>query len=377
MSSVIEDQKLQARRYSKVRARAAAQVPDQIDVHTLLPGQTQELKINQLDQSLSLAADISHQIHMLEKRKKQAKASKNSQAVIKISQLHADLTSLEHALDAQISHLKAQQQVIPSELIPWLVKIDTDCTQYLHQVKQANKWLYRGSEGDDAFVSKSWLTRQPTNSNPEAQHLFDQMLAQLGFVALRGNSIFATSNFAETKQYGSKTFVIFPVDGASHFTYTNTEDLILDDITDVGFTEETSNQLKQELLPYLLLTQKQLGDKASPVLNALITQTNNTWQSWMGVQNYLDMFLKTGIPHEIPEKFLDPDLVKHATTVHAFVEKWEPKHTNLAHALLTFKEVYVSGAYYALDAQKFGPYITQYFHVPIDMKNPKPHADYF
>jgi hypothetical protein len=164
--------------------------------------------------------------------------------------------------------------------------------------------------------------------------------------------------------------VIFPVDGQSHFSYTNQSDLVLDNVSDVGLDSAASNQLKQELLPYLIKVKAQLGKKIPVSLKELINVTEASWSSWASVQVRLDRFVKTTkITHDIPAKFLDSDLVSKLITPDAFAKRWQPMQTDLAQGLKKEREVYVSGVYYALESEAYGDYIAAAFKVPVQSES--------
>lgn len=358
-----------ASRYGDVAQLPPVTSPSDVQFDQLQPGQKQELTIK-LAQGTQLFGDIKNEIEKLEFSKKQAANAKNIMLVDEITGLQDQLIKLQKKLQSRINALKKQLKVVPPDVAMWLNRIQTDCTQYLTQVKKAKKWLYRGTSGPNAFVAKSWLTREPKDSNKEAQVLFDQMLAQLGFVALRGNSIFTTSDFWHTKEFGDKTYVIFPVDNASNYTFTNQGDIVLDNVADVGFDTEASDKLKKELLPYLNKIKTQYGNKVPNSLRDLIYNAEAKWSTWGHVQSVLEKFVKTTKKsHDIPEKFLDSDLNNKLFTPQSFVKKWEPMQTDLSQGIKKEREVYVSGVYYALEAETYGDYIAAAFKVPVQSES--------
>lgn len=359
----------EAKKKKTVTQYAPVAAPSDVDTTQLAPGAKHELQIK-LTQGTQLIGDVKKEISKLETSKKQAASAKNILMVDQITGLQDQLIKLEKKIQSRITALKKQLKMVPPDVALWLEKIQTDCVEYLTQVKKAKKWLYRGTSGPNAFVAKSWLSRQPKDSNKEAQVLFDQMLAQMGFVALRGNSIFTTSDFWHTKEFGENTYVIFPVDGQSHYTYTNQDDLVLDNVSDVGMDAESSKELKQELLPYLIKIKEKLGKKIPMSLTELLHQTNAYWTSWADVKPQLDKFINaTKSTHDIPEKFLDPDLTSKLISTDAFAKRWQPKQTDLAQGLKKQREVYVSGVYYALEAETYGDYISATFKVPVQSES--------
>ncbi len=352
-------------RYGDVAPLPPVGMPTQLDTTQLQPGQKQEIEIK-LAKGTQLFGDVKKEIANLETSKKQAANAKNILLVDQITGLQDQLIKLEKKIASRITVLKKQLKVVPPDVAMWLDRIQTDCSQYLAEVKKAKRWLYRGTSGSDAFVAKSWLSREPKDSDREAQVLFDQMLAQLGFVALRGNSIFSTSDFWHTKEFGDKTYVIFPVDDQSHYTYTNQNDLVLDSVADVGIDSDLNRQLKQELLPHLLKIQDKFGKKVPSTLKELIRLTQAYYSSWHYVKDQLDRFLKASKKtHDIPAKFLDPDLENKLITPAIFAKRWAPQQTDLAQALKKEREVYVSGVYYALEAEAYGGFLEARFKVPV------------
>jgi hypothetical protein len=355
----------QTDRYGDVAPLPVITSPLDVQIAHLQPGQKQELEIK-LQQGMQLSVDVKKEISQLETSKKQAANAKNILMVDQITGLQDQLIKLEKKIASRITALKKQLKKVPPDVAVWLDRIQKDCVQYLQEVRKAKKWLYRGTSGPNAFVAKSWLTRQPKDSNREAQILFDQMLAQLGFVALRGNSIFTTSDFWHTKEFGDKTYVIFPVDGASHYTYTNQADLVLDSVSDVGLDYNASQQLKKELVPYVQAELDKLGNKKPSVaLKDLMYYAASTWASWEGTAIRLKAYVKKVPTHGIPAKFTDPATTLNMITTDGFVKKWEPKQTELAQGLKKEREVYVSGVYYALDAEVYGDFIAAKFGVPV------------
>lgn len=96
--------------------------------------------------------------------------------------------------------------------------IRRDCSDYLQISRSSHSMLYRGIDiGIPAFRSQSLAKRQPVDTSKFTQAEIDRDLANSGFKALRGNSIFVTSDYNVANAYGN-TYIIFPVNGFE-FTY--------------------------------------------------------------------------------------------------------------------------------------------------------------
>ena len=72
------------------------------------------------------------------------------------------------------------------------------CSKYLPSLLRSENFLYRGMGPNEhknrlAFRANSRDARLPADSEVSAQKLFDKALTEMGFTALRSNSIFTTN----------------------------------------------------------------------------------------------------------------------------------------------------------------------------------------
>lgn len=103
----------------------------------------------------------------------------------------------------------------PQEFFTRVVK---ECSFAVNAMKKTRELLFRGR---NSLLSPNQLyypnpNRQPIDNKPSMQRVVDSVLSAAGFTALRGNSIFCTSNKIQASSYGL-VHVIFPLDG---FTFT-------------------------------------------------------------------------------------------------------------------------------------------------------------
>ena len=122
-----------------------------------------------------------------------------------------------------------------SHLDPMLPYGEDDLTDYIEQhcsdiiklMKVSGIFLYRGikNQSTTVFVGQSRQDRLPKDTRQDISAYFDKALASHGFKALRGNSIFVTSNLQQAAGYG-ETYAIFPMNGFD-YTYTSMTDLII------------------------------------------------------------------------------------------------------------------------------------------------------
>lgn len=127
-------------------------------------------------------------------------------------------------------------------------KFVSDCSESIKAMQTANKLLYRGVRNKanmpEIFVGSSRKDRKPLDSGQKMQGVFDQVLADKGFIALRSNSIFCTSMYEFAVGYGP-VYAIFPVNGFK-FTWSSE----VDDLTEfmynrnIEFTHEMTSYMQ-------------------------------------------------------------------------------------------------------------------------------------
>jgi len=112
--------------------------------------------------------------------------------------------------------------------------IEKNCTEILELYGAYRKALYRGINREvpgtlhlkdgDVFFGKSPEDRRPTDIPLNIQTAIDKHLKDVGFTALRSNSIFCHPNFILAQGYG-EPYIIFPIDGFTYSWCTSAEDL--------------------------------------------------------------------------------------------------------------------------------------------------------
>jgi len=277
--------------------------------------------------------------------------------------LIGNLAALEQTIEQEIKNLEQQAQdaLMTPQIRKLLDTIRQRCAGYIQEYQKAGKYLYRGSKGPAEFIAKSWDTRKSKDSSSKAQELFDKMLAQQGFVALRGNSIFTTSRLSHASGFGARAYFIFPVDGLSHYSYTNRGDLVLDSVTDVGLDQTKMDQVVKQFKAALIAYKKTL--KGYDKSNVTWIQDRLKWDPsyalhWLAVRKDDQDRDK----YKIPDELWNLD-ISQFVSMDEFNKKYEPKHTNLAEALEKGREVYISGVYYALSYQKYKDVVQSVFGI--------------
>lgn len=261
----------------------------------------------------------------------------------------------------------------------WLDAIARDCKQYLSAVKTAGKWLLRGQNPGKIAYKATTSFRSPKTSDPILSNLFDQALMQLGFMALRKTSIFATSDFFHAKAYGA-VYIVFPIDGESQFTYTNQQDLELNYASQIPLKDSSYRQeMAAALIAWIRQWVKKYPD-AQKQLNSMNPPFSSLKPDW-SLEEIMEKVEEFCYYMEIPmpripshlsnwdagdddEDDLEPeDLEASDIDIDAFVQMYHPRRDHLETALERGVEVYITGKYYALKLNVWGDAVAQRFGV--------------
>jgi hypothetical protein len=240
------------------------------------------------------------------------------------------------------------------QLENFLRLVGSNCKSYLEQVKQAGTFLYRGSNSwpSMAGVSASRPGRIPSDSETQAQELFDWFLVKMGFSALRSNSIFTISDKSWASQFGTP-YIIFPIHGKSSFTYCEEQDasLSMGDVADMDLPMWNR---------YKLAVQRSLDKtKYTPTIYHIktILKTDMPWLLMQELKSNKQQLIAAGFNKTIFEKQW-----QEFYSLRSFEERWNPHDENLAGALKNKWEVYVTGEYYALH-YRFETKVKQYLAI--------------
>ncbi len=219
----------------------------------------------------------------------------------------------------------------------WERSIKTNCSEIIEIYRDAGRLLYRGTKNNPPiYRGRSLDDRQPTDSSKKLSDLFNQMLAANGMTALRSNSIFVSSGIALARKFGV-VYVVFPLNGFE-FTYTNQIDIILDNMDDF-----IDGQVDLELNQKFAKAWESQGKDAWSV-NWI--KTDNIQPNPLNQLPAAIKRLKAMLPDDREvqaltiEKLINPE---------TFARRYQPRNTDLGHAIKNVLEVYIRGQYYAIE----------------------------
>ena len=102
-------------------------------------------------------------------------------------------------------------------------KIKKECSNFLSVYKSTGEVLYRSqlSYAGAVYKGRSHDQRRTRDSSLYATKVFDALLEQMGIAARRSNSIFTSSDYDQTTEYGGNSYVILPTNSAD-FSWSRT-----------------------------------------------------------------------------------------------------------------------------------------------------------
>jgi len=312
--------------------------------------------------------NISFKVNRLEKiLKKLNQYKKNAETLRKMELPNStaeDLSTLLSKVDAEISkvqkvHDEISQQVeskdAPIKVTNFFNGLLKNCKQVLATYKMLNqdidstqindlRFMFRGIKGQnsDAIYGKPFLNRKPKDSPKIADMLFNLGMKEAGFEARRDNSSFVSGSDSHAGGYGN-LYIMFPIDGFKYTWSKKHDDLVLPE----SFVK--SNMVNKTVVNKI---KKELEKLDSEVLYKLKWDYDmylpGTWSTGLALANMDEMkeAINDGV---LPEEFsrlieeaLNTENIKKA------IASYQLTDTDLASAIMSDHEIYVSGPYYAI-----------------------------
>lgn len=108
-------------------------------------------------------------------------------------------------------------------------KIKTECSNFLSAYKATGEVLYRGQQSylGPIYKGRSHEQRITKDSSAYSTKVFDTIMEQMGIAARRSNSIFTSSDYDQTTEYGGSSYVILPTNSADFSWSRTNKDTVL------------------------------------------------------------------------------------------------------------------------------------------------------
>lgn len=220
----------------------------------------------------------------------------------------------------------------------WDKIIEPNCSDILSEYRYANKICFRGENGMQLiYRAASRNNRNPRDSNAFLAGVLNNCLANLGFEAIRSNSVFAISDRIAASEYG-EVYMFFPVNGYK-FTYINRSDLIIDTIADV-MDPKLYFELNQLFKEWAIANKRTYS-----TLNSILLSHEMCRSSEEVLEKLREMF-----PNSQLVKTLTPETL---FSCKAIADKFGPTKENLGVAIENGYETMFKCQYYAISYTAF------------------------
>jgi len=306
---------------------------------------------------------ISFKLKKLEKLSNQLDKYKSSLHSMKYMDLppalKAEMKQIEDKLNGEIDKVNQAYQIEfeKSKVNDRPVKMDNlfkalakNCKEIIKVYKELNrnnfereKFLFRGiRSSDDALYGKPFESRKPKDSNQDLHELVNGTIKHLGFEANRENAMFVTGDRSQASGYGHSLYVLFPVDGFK-FTWSKTvKDLVLDN-------NKRRDLLDQEVVPKLReMVKKAKAESKDPSTFPVYNPDDLFYSGYEYDRDYesVSSAIDQGL---LPEEA--QDLLDNVLTNKSIQEHFQFTDQDLFSAILSEKEIYVRGNYYAVNIE--------------------------
>ena len=283
----------------------------------------------------------------------------NMQYMVLPPALKAEMKQIEDKLNTEIEKVNTAYQAEyekatvndrPIKMDNLFKALGKNCKEIIKVYKELNrndfqkeKFLFRGiRSSDDALYGKPFDARKPKDSNRELHELVNDAINNLGFAANRENSMFVTGDRSQASGYGNSLYILFPVDGFT-FTWSQTvKDLVLDSSKRMEMTDKGVIRQLRELVKEAKLASKEPSDFP-------IYDPEDLFDSGYDYGNDYDKVIRAielgALPNEAQ------DLLDNILTNKSIQEHFQFTDQNLFQAILSEKEIYVRGNYYAVNME--------------------------
>jgi len=248
--------------------------------------------------------------------------------------------------------------------------IEEHCSDIIKLMKVSGIFLYRGvkNQSTTVFVGQSRQDREPKDTRQDISAYFDKALASHGFKALRGNSIFVTSNLLQAAGYGD-TYAIFPMNGFD-YTYTSMTDLIIRNghlieypdnlIEDVSewynknmgkFDNDKDSEVASKMheIHWDVMSVQNISDRDPDASVHILNAKASLCQSLGQLANLGPQNSKVDTNDPFIQQFGSFDKSSSKNwSLDAAIKNLEPKNTNILVAMKQGREIFINGKYVAV-----------------------------
>lgn len=272
-------------------------------------------------------------------------------------EMQKDLDQLQNKLTGEIKKVQAAYDDSykkslsandrPVKMENLFKALSKNCSQIIKVYKEINrnnfnqnKFLYRGiRSSDDALYGKPYDARKPKDSDGELHELLNNAMDSAGLKAKRDNSTFMTGDRSQASGYGNSLYIMFPVDGFQ-FTWSKREkDLILDSSKRKDMMD---NNVVTEIIEIIQDAKEENPDLPISDPTDLFYFGSSYHSDYRTIEN----LYKQGLLPDRVGKLLG-ELINNKS----ILEYFQFTDQDIFAAINSKKEIYVIGAYYAVNTK--------------------------
>ena len=258
--------------------------------------------------------------------------------------LNAEIDKVNQAY--QIEYEKSKANDRPVKMDNLFKALAKHCKEIIKVYKELNrnnfsreKFLFRGiRSNDDALYGKPFESRKPKDSNRDLHELVNGTINSLGYTANRENAMFVTGDRGQAGGYGYSLYIMFPVDGFT-FTWSQTvKDLVLDNSKKLDMMDrEVIDQIRG-----IVNQAKSQSPEGFP-----ISYPDDLFRNGYDYENDRERLMRAVEDGKLPDNI--EDLLDDVLTNKSIQEHFKFTDKNLFDAILSEKEIYIRGDYYAIN----------------------------
>lgn len=260
-------------------------------------------------------------------------------------QLDTEIKKVETAYNS-LYEKSTSEHGTPVKMENLFKALQKNCKQIIKVYKDLNKntftkkqFLYRGvRSSSDALYGKPFDARNPKDSNSELHQMLNDAMKSGGFVARRDNATFVTGDRGQASGYGHSLYVIFPVDGFK-YTWSRTEkDVVLGgDTYEKIYDKQILSEIREKI---------QEAKKEHPELTLDPNEVFRYGHNYDADIRRIGYAVSAGQLSRDVLLMAENDLI----TDESIIDYFDFSDEDLFDAIVSKKEIYLSGAYYAVNA---------------------------
>lgn len=309
------------------------------------PGERKEIsfKLKRLDAISNKLRDYKKSLSHLNMSRESLPPELEKSIIAVQDQLDSEIKKVETTYN-KLYEKSSSEYGTPIKMENLFKALRKNCKQIIKVYKELNKntftnkqFLYRGiRSSSDALYGKPFDARNPKDSNYDLHELLNDAIKSGGFIARRDNATFVTGDRSQASGYGHSLYVIFPVDGFK-FTWSRTE-------KDVVLGGETRQKMLDKQVLAEIRAKIAEAKKEHPGLALDPDEVFRHGHNYDADIRRIQYAVEAGQLSKEVLVLAEVDLI----TNESILDYFDFSDEDLFDAIVSKKEIYLTGAYYAV-----------------------------